>query len=368
MGRTFSLAPGQTVKIGRAEDADVVLKDPSVSRHHAEFYFEGQDPWVRDLGSSHGLFLRNEKIVQTLLKNGDWLVLGDTVITVQIPEEVLLPTIEGFRVLERIGSGGMGTVYRAEDGHTGREVALKVLAFASESEREKVALFAREARTIGKLRHPNVVEIYDIGFAKGYHYIEMEFVRGTSVQARLQKEGAFPVPETIAIAIQVAEVLDAAEKKGIVHRDIKPGNLILAEENRVKVCDFGLAKELDRAGLGWQTAGTSRGTVDTMAPEQYNAPEIVGPKSDQYALGATLFHMLTGRPRLSGGPMTTYLLRVTQEDPPPLSHSVKGIPPALDATVARMLQRDPADRFDRASDVLKAFTDIATRLEQETDG
>ncbi|MHC4599194.1 MAG: protein kinase domain-containing protein [Planctomycetota bacterium] len=363
VGMNFFLSPGEKARIGRAQEADVVLADPSVSRFHAELSFEGEALWIRDLGSSYGVFVREDKVEQEPLKNGDWLVLGDTVITVQISEPGRFPALPGYRILEKVGSGGMGTVFRAEESGSGREVALKILTVASAQDAEKRALFEREARTVGKLRHPNVVAIHDVCFSDEIHYIEMEFVRGRDILSLVRRDGRMESRKAAVIAAQVASVLVAAAKKGIVHRDIKPANLIVTKTGTVKLCDFGLAKDLENVGLQFLTkSGVARGTLDYMAPEQFTDPGQVGPKSDQYSLGATLYHMLTGRPRLGGpggGTMNDYMIRITKEDPEPPSHLVKGLPETMDQAVFRMLQREPEKRFPKPIQFFEVFKELA---------
>jgi serine/threonine-protein kinase len=248
-------------------------------------------------------------------------------------------------------------------------VAIKVVNYIAVPDPTKVALFNREARLIGRLRHPNVVEIYDVGYSKGIHFIEMEFVDGRTVASLLLEKGPRPVAETVGIASQVADVLVEAERRGIVHRDIKPANLLLAEGNFVKLCDFGLAKELEDAGLSDLTkTGTARGTLDFMAPEQIVDARSAGPRSDQYALGATLYQMLTGRARLSGGPLQAYMARIGSEETPPVSHSGSSIPGDLDAAISRMLRRDPAERYPHPEDFRQVFQRFADDNKGESDG
>jgi len=251
-------------------------------------------------------------------------------------------------------------IFLARELETGRKVALKVIQLTGAAGREALAMFRREARTTGRLRHQNVVEIYDIGVSGRFQYIEMEYVPGRDILSILRKEGPFSVRKAVDVAVQVAGVLVAAGEKAIVHRDIKPANLILAESGTVNLCDFGIAKELDRAGLVPMTrSGTARGTIDYMAPEQFTDPESVGPKSDQYSLGATLYHMLSGKPRLSGGcSFNEYMKRIVSEEPGRVSSEAPGIPETLDDAVSRMLHIDPAKRFERASDVLQVLKSL----------
>ncbi|MHC4779625.1 MAG: protein kinase domain-containing protein [Planctomycetota bacterium] len=363
VGLSFFLSPGERKKIGRAQDADVVLLDPSISRYHAECRCEAESVWVKDLGSSFGVFVREEKVEDEPLKNGDWIVMGDTVITVKITEPGRFPNLPGYKVIEKIGSGGMGTIFRVQESSTGNEVALKILTISAGADPEKRALFEREARTIGKLRHPNVVAIHDVCFSEEMNYIEMEYVEGQDVLAMIRREGKLPARKVAVIAVQVAAVLATAAKKGIVHRDIKPANIIVTGKGKVKLCDFGLAKDLEDAGLQFLTkGGVARGTLDYMAPEQFTDPSRVGPRSDQYALGATAYHMLTGRPRLGGAgsrTMNEYMMQITNEDPEPPSKFVEDLPPKLEETVVRMLARDPDDRFSRAVEFFTIFKELS---------
>lgn len=348
-GKRFALEMGGTVRIGRSAEADVVLKDPSVSRFHAEIAFSEAALVLRDLGSRHGVFRGERRVEETRLKNGDWFVAGDTVVQVRLESDPSLPAIPGYVLEAEIGSGGMGSVYRAREETTGRTVALKVLHGRAAAKPEAAARFRREARTAGLLRHPNIVEIYDVGALGTLRYIEMEYVRGTDALSRLRKEGPLPPPDVAAIGVQVASVLVEAERKSIVHRDLKPANFLIDEQGRVKLCDFGIAKELDRLGLRPLTKdGAAPGTIAYMAPEQFTDPDGVGPKTDQYALGASLYHLLTGSPRLACSSQSAWLQRIAREEVEPVSRTVPGAGGKLSTAIATMLKTDPSRRFPHA--------------------
>src|SRR5712691_7170605 len=214
-------------------------------------------------------------------------------------EALIESTVAGrYRVVGRIAAGGMGEVYRAEDTVLGREVALKVLHPQFAGDRGFVDRFRREARAAAILNHPNIVGVYDWGSTDGTYFMVMEFVRGHNLRSVLLEHGRLEPAQVGEVALQVLAALDHAHGHGIVHRDVKPENILIAGDGTVKVADFGLARAFADSTIS-QAEGTVTGTVQYLAPEQIQG-EPADPRTDLYALGVVMFELLTGRTPFSG--------------------------------------------------------------------
>jgi Tol biopolymer transport system component len=272
-------------------------------------------------------------------------------------------TLGPYQILDRLGSGGMGEVYRARDTRLDRVVAIKVLPPALASDPEFRQRFEREAKSISALTHPNICTLYDIGSQDGVEFLVMECLEGETLAARLER-GALPTDEALSIAIDVASALDRAHRQGIVHRDLKPGNVMLTKAG-AKLLDFGLAKAAatplvpnattiamrTSASAGPLTGkGTILGTFQYMAPEQIEG-EQAGARADIFAFGAMLFEMLTGRRAFDGKTEASVLGAILKEAPPSVSQVQPMVPPALDRVVKTCLAKDPDDRFQTAHDL-----------------
>ncbi len=251
-----------------------------------------------------------------------------------------------YRLEGTIGAGGMAEVHRGTDTVLGRPVAIKVLAPQFARDAAFVERFRREARAAARLNHPNVVNVYDTGSDDGTHYIVMEYVDGRTLADRLASGGALPTAAALELAGAVCRALSAAHRQGIVHRDIKPGNVMVTPEGQVKVMDFGIARLADGAETVAQTAAVL-GTASYLSPEQARG-EPVDERSDIYSLGVVLYEMLTGRPPFTGDSAVAVAYKHVQEAPEPPSRWNPDIPPALDAVVLRCLAKDPANRYPSA--------------------
>lgn len=257
-----------------------------------------------------------------------------------------------YRVLARIGAGGMGTVYSASDPRLGRDVALKLLPPWLAADPRAAERFRDEARAAAALDHPNICTIYEIGEARGGHpYIAMALYRGETLRERLER-GPLPVEEAVAIAAAVARALGAAHSRGIVHRDVKPGNVMLTGDGRVKLLDFGLARLED---AGHTRPGLVRGTVSYMAPEQVRG-EAAGPATDLWALGVVLYEMLAGRRPFSGARDRARFHAILHEEPPALAELRPEVPETLVQVVERLLRKDPAERYRGATELATDLT------------
>ena len=263
----------------------------------------------------------------------------------------------------------MGEVYRADDLRLGRPVALKFLPPSLQSDPESRARLLNEARAASMLRSPNIAVTYDIGESDGRDFIVMEFVEGELLSSRVAK-GALSTREAVEAGIQIADALDEAHTRGIIHRDIKSANLMRTERGLVKVLDFGLAKFVAGAAAADVTrqqmtiAGTVVGTVSYMAPEQALG-KTVDARADLFSLGVVLFELLTGRVPFGGTSPTEIIDRILHEDPPPVSRFAAGTPEALDAITARALEKSPEFRYQTAREMYNDLKAVAAHLTTE---
>ncbi|VTS02852.1 serine threonine protein kinase : Putative serine/threonine protein kinase (Fragment) OS=Gemmata sp. Wa1-1 PE=3 SV=1: Pkinase [Gemmata massiliana] len=257
---------------------------------------------------------------------------------------------EKYRLLEQIGAGGMGAVFLALHLRMGSLVALKMLAPERVGGPATLERFEREARAAANLNHPNLVRAFDIDEDDGVHYLVMEYVHGASLQHL--GRGRLPAARATEYARQAALGLAAAHAAGLIHRDVKPSNLLLDATGTVKVVDLGLARFIhDRADklTDEQTKDAILGTADYLAPEQALDSTAVDARADVYGLGATLYFLLTGRPPFSDGTVGEKLIAHQVRTPPPLDRA--DVPPGLDAAVRRMMAKDPDDRFQTTAEV-----------------
>lgn len=270
--------------------------------------------------------------------------------------------IGGYRILQRIGEGGMGSVWLAEHAMLGRRAAIKVLHGEYSARPEIVTRFFNEARAATAITDPGIVQIFDFGHhVDGSAYIVMELLDGEPLDKRLARVGALGVPDALRIMRQVASTLGAAHARGIVHRDLKPENIFMVRDpevvggERAKVLDFGIAKlTTENAGVKTQTSAVM-GTPTYMSPEQCRGAGHVDQRSDVYALGCVLFALLCGRPPFDGEGIGEIIAMHLREPPPVPSSLRPGIPPEVDQVVLRCLHKDPAQRFSSAADLAIAL-------------
>jgi serine/threonine-protein kinase len=266
------------------------------------------------------------------------------------PDPAVGTEVAGYRIVERAGSGGMGVVYRAEEtGLGGRPVALKLLPPALAGDPDFRARFLREMRVAAAIDHPNIVPIYRAGEDRGLLYLAMRYVHASDLRRVLESEGRLEPGRALAILDQVARALDAAHAHGLVHRDVKPGNILLAppvldgDPEHVYLVDFGLARSAnDDHSIGGD--GSFLGTPRYAAPEQA-AGRPVDARTDGYALGCVLHECLTGRPPFPDGPGEAVLLAHLEAAPPRVTIHRPDLPPAVDQVIARALAKSPEDRF-----------------------
>jgi serine/threonine-protein kinase len=267
--------------------------------------------------------------------------------------------LAGFRIERLIGRGGMGVVYLAEHLRLKRRVALKVVADELASDPEFRDRFVREAEHAASIEHPNIIPIYDAGEADEVFYLAMRYVRGTDLRTVLDTRGALPFEETLEILEPVADALDAAHREDLVHRDVKPGNILVAENpdadarSTIYLTDFGLAKRIS-GGSHLTKTGFIVGTLDYAAPEQLRGG-VVDARTDQYSLGCVVFECLTGSPPYKRPIEAQVMYATLFESPPQITDGRLDLPPHLDAAVARALAKEPQDRHPRCMDLIDAL-------------
>ena len=265
-----------------------------------------------------------------------------------------------FEIIAALGAGGMGEVYRAHDTRLKRDVAIKVLPAAVAGDAERVQRFELEAQAAGRLNHPNVLTVYDVGMHDGAPYLVTELLDGEPLRERIA-QGALPLRKVLDIGRQIALGLAAAHGAGIVHRDLKPENVFLTTDGRAKILDFGLARMTERASADGQSTtlqvtspGMVLGTVGYMSPEQVRG-RTADARSDLFALGAILFEMAGGRRAFARDSTADTMAAILKEDPPDLSGSGVVIPPAFERLIRRCLEKNPDERFQSARDLAFAI-------------
>ena len=264
-------------------------------------------------------------------------------------------TVAGrYRIERRLGSGGMSTVHLAFDERLERYVAVKLLAEHLASDPAFVSRFQREALAAARLIHPNIVQVFDSGLdeRRDQHYIVMEYIDGQSCAEILRDRGWLPVDETLPIVLGACAGLDYAHRKGVVHRDVKPGNLLLGADHAVKLADFGIAKATEQSSI--TQIGSVLGTAAYLAPEQGRGEEA-GPPADIYALGVVTYQLLAGRLPFEGSSLTELAIKQQREPPPRLDELVAAVPAELAAAVDVALRIDPRQRYPTAVEMARAL-------------
>ena len=273
-----------------------------------------------------------------------------------------------YQILSPLGAGGMGEVYRARDTHLGRDVAIKILSSDAAGSRDRVALLDREARTIAGFNHPNLVTVFSVEDAGSFHFLAMELVEGEPL-ARSIIPGGLPLPRILDIAIATADALVAVHEKGVVHRDLKPGNIMLTHDGRVKVLDFGLARVEPGAASGLDETVVAThydteiaGTAPYMAPEQLRG-EPVDARTDLFALGVILYELASGQRPFTGSNVADVTSSILRDQPTELARFRPDLPADLVAIVERCLEKQPDHRFQGALEVMNELRRMKSLLE-----
>jgi serine/threonine-protein kinase len=258
-----------------------------------------------------------------------------------------------YELQDVAGSGGMSSVYKARDTVLERMVAIKILHEHFSDDPEYVERFRREARALAQLNHPNIVTVIDRGEFEGRQFIVFEHVHGENLKELVDREGQLPVDEALAIVHQVARGLAFAHEHGIVHRDVKPHNILIDEDGVAKVTDFGIARSLEPAD-GLTETGTLLGTSEYIAPEQASGNRV-DERSDQYSLAAVLYELLTGEPPYTGDNFMAVAMKHIQEPVPSVRDARPDVPPRLDAIITRAMAKRPEDRFPSTEAMMAAL-------------
>jgi serine/threonine-protein kinase len=374
-GKAFAFDGHDTFLVGRSKDAHFQLahNDPYFSRRH--FLVEVNPPRCRvlDLKSRNGTHVNGRKVDAAELSHGDEVRAGHTVFQVEIvrpdPDAVAtlgLPaaappvpttnyvpgtaTIPGYALGPELGRGGMGVVYRADRLADGAAVAVKTVLPAQGVSQKQVDRFLREAEILGKLRHRHIVAFHEAGTAGPLIYLVMELVPGPDAEAVLHERGPLDVKTAVRIACQMLAGLAHAHGKGYVHRDVKPGNLLIGRAGNkrvVKLADFGLARAFEMSRLsGLTLQGEVGGTPAFMAPEQVTHYREAKPTADQYSAAATLYRLLTGKfVHDLPGTVAQQLVHIMTEPPVPIRSRRPDLPEELAVVIHKSLSREPADRY-----------------------
>jgi eukaryotic-like serine/threonine-protein kinase len=360
------------VTIGRKTDNDLVIDNLAVSSRHARIAKLDDDFVIQDTGSTNGIFINGEKIAQHILKYGDQILIGKHCIlfqdnavapaTAPVVEKNVAPRLGRYEVVRELGSGAMGTVYLGRDTVGHRNVALKTLRPEGVDLQELTEMkerFFREAESAKQLAHPAIVKVYDAGEERGTAYFAMELLEGMTLKEFCEKRGTITVKRATEIAALVAEALAYAHTKNVVHRDVKPENIMMLSNGDIKITDFGVAKLLDAS----QTqSGVVLGTPNYMSPEQLIGAKV-DRRSDLFSLGVVFYEILTGvRPFQAKN--ISEMLRLHEAHTPAAPSTLRAdVPSSVDAIVLRALQRDLAQRYQQgehmAGDLRAAMRGLA---------
>ena len=288
-----------------------------------------------------------------------------------------LEKVSHYRILEKLGAGGMGEVYLAEDLKLGRKVAIKILSQEFTTNRDRLHRFEQEASAASNLNHPNILTIHEVGDDEGRHYIATEFIDGVTLRRKIAAS-QLDTSEILDIAVQVASALEEAHTAGIVHRDIKPDNIMVRRNGYVKVLDFGLAKlteTIDRSPSDGEAstrvlvhtdAGVVMGTSHYMSPEQARG-KPVDARSDIWSLGVVIYEMVAGRTPFEGETSTDVIVAITQKEPPPLARFAPNVPAELEWIVMKALRKDRDERYQTVKELITDLRRLKQRLEFESE-
>ncbi len=357
-GQVYPLAPRKS-RIGRDKANEILIaNDTCVSRHHSVIFFLDGSYWLEDMNSTNGTLLNGKPVRERRrLYPGDRIAVGKTEFTF----ELALPSNElgSYDLIAQLGRGGMGIVYKARDQRNQRVVAIKQLNLETvEPSRQKAKQerFKREATTAARLNHPNIVTVYSVETVGETHYYVMEFLEGHSLCRELELRGAhLSAEEFLPFLEQVAGALAYAHSQRIVHRDVKPENIFILSDGRVKLTDFGIAALLDVDQTKLTRSGSLLGTPAYVSPEQIQDPKQVDHRADIFSLGVVTYQVLSGTLPFEADGLAALAMKVVSEKEVPLDQITPTVNPRTAAVVARAMQKKASDRYQSALDYLWDF-------------
>ncbi len=269
-----------------------------------------------------------------------------------------------YELIEFVGGGGMGRVFRALDAQLGRSVALKILPPELAADPDALQRFQNEAQSAARLDHDNIARVYYVGEDRGVPYIAFEFIEGENLRRLVQENGPLPLDEAVSYTLQIAEALAHADARAVVHRDVKPANVLITPEGRVKLIDMGLARlrQVDPAAADLTASGVTLGTFDYISPEQARDPRNADIRSDIYSLGCTFFFMLTGRPPFPEGTVLQKLLQHQGDQPPDIREFRPELPVEAGQVLRKMLEKDPERRYPNPAELIAELLGLANQI------
>jgi serine/threonine protein kinase len=389
-GRNFPIHPGTGNLLGRKEDNAYVLKDQRVSRHHCELVSENSQVKVIDRGGSGGTMVNGYKVSEHVLRHGDTIQVGETMIryltrpdaggttvgpgvasgnaeydpqAVEQLAELSGRMLKQFEIGEPLGTGSTSMVFRATDTESGKVAALKVMQPAYGKNDEEVQRFVRAMRTMMPHKHPNIVTVYAAGKNGPYCWCALELVEGeslTEVIKRIGVAGMLDWKYAFRVGAQIGRALEYAREHNIIHRDVSPANILMSTDKTAKLSDLMLAKAVE-GSLAQQVTkpGEIVGDVNYMAPERTRGPgESVDHRADLFGLGATCYALLAGKPPFAGSSLVETITKIRTAEPLKPSTFQLGIPSAFEGVVLKLLAKRPDDRFQTAGEVVRELEKI----------
>jgi len=362
-GKALRLEPNGQVTVGRDQSCGLVVSDPQASRKHFRIEAELGEFTLVDLDSSNGTWVNGERVERRVLAAGDKVQFGETLVYflteangegAERKGDLTGREVQGYRIGRLLGRGAMGTVYEAVQVSLERAVAFKVLSPELAADPGFVDKFISEARAAGRLSHANIVAVFDVGQHEDLRFYSMEYMAGGSVEDLLRREGPLPFARTVPIVFDAARGLEFAEKHGVIHRDVKPDNLMLGTDGAVKICDLGIATHRSVPGV------EISGSPVYLAPEHAQGQPI-DHRVDLYSLGVSWYQMLAGEPPFSGRSPREVILKQIHEAPPPLRERAPEVPPDVAELVHRLLAKDPAERVPSARQLQADLLALARR-------
>ena len=360
-GQTVEIAKGRSVFIGRKSDADMHLTDTLASRKHCIVEYRDGDFCVHDNASRNGTFLNGRRVTDSPLSEGDQILVGESLIVfhevISADDAFLGSVVGGYEILELLGKGGMGRVYKARQLSLDRIVALKVLSKRYSNNSAFIERFRREAMAMAKLGHPSIVAVYDVGEADGLHFISMEYMAGGSVAKQISGGRKIQPEQAVSMMLDIAAGLAYAEEKGVIHRDVKPENMMIDAAGNVKICDLGIALTADEDASRIGVFGSPH----YIAPEQAQGRPI-DHRADIYALGASFYRILTGKTMFRAPSAREVILKQVKEQPPAIGEIEPSLHPDLCALIMQLVSKNPEERPAGAAKVIEKLRLIKNRM------